>query len=249
MPTHVKFTGLALVTKPDREEAALWRRMRARGDAQARELLFTRYLPLAQSIARVELRKAGLDRANLGDLEQAAYQGLLQALDRYDVERQVPFSAFARIRIAGSVRDLTADLSELGAQLAYKRKRSRDQLDSIKSPLDPKSGDMTALEKLADIAVELAIAFMLEADERRAKPLVGDLDNGFDSLAWRQLMAKLGDYIDDLPKDEMSVIRQHYENDVLFSEIAAVMGISKGRVSQLHKSALQRLRRRMGTIR
>lgn len=249
MPASSKPTGLALVTRPDREEAALWRRLRELGDGQARELLFTRYLPLARSIARMELRKAGLDRGNLGDLEQAAYQGLLQAIDRYDPERQVPFSAFARIRIAGSVRDQSAQLSEVGAQLAYKRKRAKDQLDSIKSPAAPEAENKTALEQLAEIAVELAIAFMLEADERQAKPLVGDLDNGFDSLAWRQLMAKLDDYVDDLPKDEMSVIRQHYQNDVLFSEIAAIMGISKGRVSQLHKSALQRLHRRMGPIR
>ena len=70
--------------------------------------------------------------------------------------------------------------------------------------------------------------------------------NAYESLAWRQLNAQLDREIDRLPEREAAIIRQHYENGVSFSQIAQLLDLSKGRVSQLHAHALAKLRTRIG---
>mgnify|MGYP001577453906 CR=1 FL=1 len=237
--------GLALVTRSERVEAALWRRLRSDGAVTCRERLFTMYQRLARSIARRYCRSTGLAPAMLPDLEQAAYQGLLQAIDHFDPNRNVPFAAFARLRVAGSVRDSVAHLTELGAQIDFRRRRDNDRLRSIAADATRPSAQSAAIDQLADVAVELALALMLDLQVHRGDDLRGDHDNAFDSLAWRQLVGKLTWAIAELPDDEKLVIRQHYDNDILFAEIATMLGLTKGRISQIHKSALQRLSKKL----
>lgn len=252
--TQTKPKGVALVARPERVEAALWRRLRIEGAAECRERLFAQYQGLARALARRFGRSAGLAPSTFGDLEQAAYQGLLQAIDRFDPTRNVPFSAFARMRITGAVRDNAALLSEQGALSDFRRRRNRDRMQSISGDSDDgakAASGQSALDRLADVAVELALALMLDQQERGSgdDDLHGSSDNAFDSLAWRQMLGKLADHIGELPEAEQRVIRQHYEQEMLFGEIATMLGVSKGRVSQLHKSALQRLRKKMRTVR
>lgn len=48
-----------------------------------------------------------------------------------------------------------------------------------------------------------------------------------------------------MPAAEKAVIQHHYSNGVDFTHIARALGLSKGRVSQLHHSALKRLREQL----
>jgi len=70
-------TGLDIVIDPVRAEASLWRRARFEDDCRSRETLFNRYVVLARSVAARHFgwRRRQVDR---GDLEQFAYEGLLQ---------------------------------------------------------------------------------------------------------------------------------------------------------------------------
>jgi RNA polymerase sigma factor for flagellar operon FliA len=49
-----------------------------------------------------------------------------------------------------------------------------------------------------------------------------------------------------LPERERELIQRHYVEQVEFQQIAADWGVTKGRVSQLHAQALQRLRHLLG---
>jgi RNA polymerase sigma factor FliA len=44
------------------------------------------------------------------------------------------------------------------------------------------------------------------------------------------------------------VLRQHYETGLSFAQIAELLGVTRGRISQLHRSAIERLRKRIGTF-
>lgn len=80
----------------------LWARCRA-GDAQSRSLLIERYLPLARSLSRrVTIATAVADG---DDLSSAAFLGLIDAVDRFEPGRGVPFEAYARVRIRGAIID------------------------------------------------------------------------------------------------------------------------------------------------
>jgi RNA polymerase sigma factor for flagellar operon FliA len=108
----------------------------------------------------------------------------------------------------------------------------------------------SAIEQLAELVTELAFGLMLAAEERAAPNAIsGGPENGFDSLAWRETQVVLHRRVTELPEPERSVVRQHYQHDLPFAEIADLLGLSRGRISQLHKSALGKLRKSMRSVR
>jgi RNA polymerase sigma factor FliA len=239
--------GLALVTRPERVEAALWRRLRRDADANSRDQLVEHYEYLALTLANRRARLFGADAATRSDLRQAAIEGLLEAIDRYDPARNVPFSAYAKARINGALSDALARLTERGAISSQTKKRDRERYRSI---IDLATrGSMSPVDELANIAVQLALALLLEGQELSDEGQVIVQENAFDSLAWRQLSARLTDAVAMLPDSERTVIVSHYHQEMLFADIATTRGVTPGRVSQLHKAALERLAKKMGKSR
>lgn len=235
-------SGLELVVDPVRVEASLWRRFRFEDDLKCRETLFNRYFALARAIAGRLFRQRMTKRLDRGDFDQFACEGLLHAIDRYDPLRGVPFSAYARRRISGNIAAGIATMSEIDAQLSHRHRIEQERLRSLGKPASD------ALCVLSELAVSLAIGLMLEgtgliertdAADRRA--------SAYDSLAWRETQALLVEEVGNLPENEATVVRQHYDHGLAFVRIAQLLGVSRGRVSQLHRAALERLRKRLRT--
>lgn len=236
-------SGLGLLLVPPRVEASLWRRFRFEREMRCREQIFANYRGLARSIALRQLLARPRNGVERGDMEQFAYEGLLVAIDRFDPLRGIPFGAFARRRIIGSIADGAARMSEVDAQHSYRRRIEAERLRSIAA----QGGEVDALAALADLATGLAIGLILEGTSLVEPEDGADRrPNAYESLAWRQLQAQLVDEIARLPDREGAIIRQHYENGVSFTQIAQLLGLSKGRVSQLHAAALAKLRTRIG---
>jgi RNA polymerase sigma factor FliA len=239
--------GLSLILDPEREEASHWRRFAVTRDIRLRERIFDRYVGFARALARRHARRGGLRTDMREDLEQFAYRGLLEAIDRFDPARGTRFVGFAKARIAGSIVDGLGTLDEAASHVRFRARRERERLASLaEKPDDP----APVIRQLADLVTELALGLMLEqnavADE---SALVGNPGNGFDSLAWRETQALLGQRVQQLPEPERTVIHQHYHNGLLFVQIAAMLGVTKGRVSQIHGAALAKLRKSMRAIR
>jgi RNA polymerase sigma factor FliA len=239
--------GIALVAQPERVEASLWRRFVATQDGYLRENLFDRYQRFASSLARRYARRNGVGVDIREDLEQFAYHGLLEAIDRYDPQRGAPFLSFATARIAGSIIDGMGRLNEFGAQVRFRKRIERERLSSL---CDQGKSSRSATDELAELVTELALGLMMEAENKAApSDMTGRSDNGFDTLAWRETQALLQQRVEELPEPERSVIRQHYQNDMVFAQIATMLGLTRGRISQLHKAALVKLRKSMRIIR
>ena len=108
----------------EEDDRDLLRRWRDNHDEQARLELVERTLPLARTLAR---RYANKGEA-LDDLEQVAALGLVKAIDRFDLNRDVRFTTFAVPTIAGEIkrhfRDrgwmirVPRDVQELSARLS-----------------------------------------------------------------------------------------------------------------------------------
>ena len=101
-----------------------------------------------------------------------------------------------------------------------------------------------SLSALRDLAVGIAIGLLLEPSSIAELEKVPDADpSAYDELAWHQLVTELHGKIDHLPERERQILDYHYRQGIKFQEIARLMGLSKGRISQLHAQALQRLQR------
>jgi len=238
-------SGIDLLVRPNRAEASLWRRLRFEEDRSCREALFNLYVGLAKTIAaRHYFRRAG-KRIERADFEQFAFEGLLQAIDRFDPVKGVPFSAYARRRIAGNITDGVARMSELDAQIGHRRRMEQERLRSLAGAANQED----ALGALSELALGLALGLMLEGTSM-FEPAGGrdHRPTAYESLEWRELQARLAGEVGKLPGKEAIVVHQHYETGLSFAQIAELLELSRGRVSQLHRSALERLRKRIGTF-
>jgi len=240
-------TGMDLVVRPPRFEASLWRRLRADNDSDCRETLFNRYVGLARAIAATHYFRRRIKRSERTDFEQFAFEGLLQAIDRFDPLLGVPFSAFARRRISGNISEGAALMSEMDAQISHRHRVERERVRSLVRHQGGPPED--ALAALSGLAMGLALGLMLEGTGLMSGDDAADSrPNPYESLEWRQLQKKLVREVVRLPEKEAVIIRQHYDNGLRFAQIAALLELSPGRVSQLHRAALERLRKRIGAL-
>lgn len=237
------------------EEASLWRRWREEGDAQAREALIAEHLPHARMLAALHYGRRVGDETEFDEYLQWASLGLIEAVERFDAARGVLFRTYASHWIRGRIQDGLDGSSEKYRQLEVRRRLRQDRLSDVKALSDERVGDRKATPAalfayLAEVGVGLAIGVLLEgtgmhAGDEPAVPCAG-AQAPYRSLEVRQLRQRMHACIARLDPQEQNVIRSHYLNDELFDHIAQRLELSKGRVSQIHRRALGRLRQMLG---
>ena len=228
----------------DVDEPSLWQTMRTQCP-KAREALFSLHAGFARGVGRKVARERNRGDIDLADVDQAAYAGLLQSLDRFDADLGVPFRRFAARRITGAVIDAITRMSDMREQISWRHRSRMERLRSLQTERPERFSTEQALDALLELAVGLAVGFMLEGtalfDDRAACMA----PNAYESAAWRDTVTALRGSLENLPERERSILSRHYFDGMAFEQIARLYGLSKGRISQLHRSALERLRRSM----
>ena len=235
---------------PAGETRELLRRWHVDGDVEAREQLVAQMLPLARSLARRYANKG----EPLDDLEQVASVGLLKAIDRFDIEREVKFATFAVPTIAGEIkrhfRDrgwmlrVPREVQELNARLARTREAfTRDQ---------GRSPNVEELATAVKAGVEQVVEALAAGDAYRMMSLdeplgdgigaleaIGETDQGFERTEQR-LMLRRG--FDELAPREREILRLRFFEGLTQREIADAVGISQMHVSRLIRRSVDSLR-------
>jgi len=216
------------------DERELWASYRPGNDNAAHQELFFRYAPWARSVARDVYRRIRVPQVEWGDYAHNAMVGLLEAMSRFDPARGVAFTGYAKARVRGAVfnglRSFLAD---------YNRRdnssRIRDRMDSFGS-----GQDEDVLEQIISSVAGLGLGFLLDV---AAASDVFQVDHDASAMAERHQMDRLlEDSLAKLSDRERLVMTLHYHQHVPFVEIAALLGVSKGRVSQIHRAAVERIR-------
>jgi len=239
----------SIAADDETDEARLWAAFKDGGLERAKHRLFDQHQPFALSIARRHYREKNWGDLDFSDILQLAYVGLMEAIDRFEHGRGVPFRGYCAKRISGSILSGIAHLSEVREQVSVRSQRERERLRSLSE--GRAGGDGKAITYLAEIVSGLAIGYILEgtglyvgeAEESKAT-----LPSAYDSLAWRELTERLGHELAKLPERERMIMRHHYLAGVGFDQLATLLGLSKGRISQLHRAALNRLRLRLAAM-
>ncbi|WP_457323215.1 sigma-70 family RNA polymerase sigma factor [Roseateles sp. P5_E11] len=200
------------------------------------------YTPLVRRLAaRVYARRLG-NELEFADLVQLGVVGLLEAIDRYTPARGVRFETFATYRIEGAILNGLPSYSEFQRQFAARHDQARERAESLRQ--EDAEEDRSALERLSDLAIGLALGFALEGEyEQVGEP--GEPDNAYARIEFAQLSRQLAELVEQLPEVERRVIFRHYFQQQPFDEIAQGLALTKGRISQIHHAALRRLRERL----
>jgi RNA polymerase sigma factor for flagellar operon FliA len=231
---------------PDAEqEREMWRELAESGSAELRARLIERYLPLTRTIAASLYSARIADDAEFADYMQYATMGLIEAVDAYDWRRGVKFGTYATYRIQGAIRNSIVNFSERREQVGLMMRLKRERLESIKAGAagPRRRRDRARVQEMADVAVIWALSFLLDGSGMLApRGEAQYVEQFYDGVELRQLRARLVDLVDALPEQERRVVKYHYFQNLEFTEIARMFGVTKGRVSQIHKRALLLLR-------
>lgn len=233
----------------------LWQMFKERRDAAVRERLVLSYLPLVRAQAR---QMAGRipPSVKMEDLEGYGMIGLLEAIDRFDPDRGIPFEAFARLRIRGAMYDYLRTLDLLPRVARRTVHRAQAQAHALTRSLgraptgDELARAMGMEARLLDRALadaQAAVPVSLEEQMGEfdrlpgalARGAAGDVFNviersGLDAELWRATAA--------LPVRQKVVIGLYYCEGLTLWEIGRILGVTESRVSQLRSEALENLR-------
>jgi RNA polymerase sigma factor FliA len=223
-------------------EQELWVAYRACRSERIRERLLAFYEPLARTIAARLYGSRIDDSVAFGDYLQYGRVGLMEAVERYEPDREVPFAAYSSQRIRGSILNGIARESELAAQRRFWKERWRERVSSLRAQLAP-NADRASLSDVVTITMSLAVGAIVEGVEPEQE--VADHNPNNDPYAvneLRQLGSTVMQLIEKLPDNERVVIRGHYVEQLEFQILGQRLGLSKGRISQIHSRALVRLR-------
>jgi RNA polymerase sigma factor FliA len=225
---------------PGDDMAAHWKALREGESNEAREALFMYYLPYARTIASALY--AGRHRKDIefDDIVQLANIGLIEAIGRFDPARDVRFTTFCTPRVRGSVLNGIQKLSEAQEQLTFERRRRAERVESLRG----EGNGAKRLEALGDLTAGLAIGFMLEGTGMFLQPDAPPwhYSESYENAEWEHLGARLREALDHLSTNERKVIAFHYFDALAFEQIAILLGLSKGRISQLHRAGLVKMR-------
>ncbi|UAA37580.1 sigma-70 family RNA polymerase sigma factor [Paraneptunicella aestuarii] len=209
----------------------------------SRAQLFERYQEWSKAIARkIYSRSLGKD-LELKDMEQYASIGLLEAIERYEPSFGVPFKSFAKKRIRGEVLNHLYRFSESANQYQCKKQILEERLEKLQLADSSKS----PAEAIIDNIVELAVGFLLEHDDAHNSEMVLN-GQRYNTVEFAHLHTRIWHYMDCLTDVEREILDMHYQKINSFSDIAMHLNLTVGRVSQLHKQALKKLRHKLSWV-
>jgi RNA polymerase sigma-B factor len=238
-------------------EARLWARFVERREPAVREELVRRYMPFAKSLTQ---RYRGASES-FDDLLQVAGLGLVNAIDRFDPERGVPFTAFASPTILGELKRHFRDR----VWTVRVPRGLHDRMAEVEKAIEALTKELQRAPSIGEIAESLEVdqievLEVLEAshnrrplsldrppgaedgDEAPADEWIGDEDAGFELVEGK---VAVDSALPGLDERERLVLRLRFVEDMTQSQIAERIGHSQMHVSRILRGALQRIRDRI----
>jgi RNA polymerase sigma factor for flagellar operon FliA len=238
----------------------LWQRLRHHADNGARAALIEAYRPFARTVAATYYGRRVTDEIAFDDYHQWSLLGMIESVDRFDPQVGVKFETFASRRMHGRIVDGIESSTEMQQQIAGRRRLRAARLNDIKAMAREKRGpasnqvpvpDEDLLGYLAEVGMGLAVALMLEGTGMAQSEAIAEArpESGYERVELQQVRSALNTSIGQLNTQEQSVIRSHYLHHHPFEDICTRMQLSKGRISQIHRQALGKLRDMLSALR
>lgn len=239
------------------EEAQLWEEFARTRDQALREELVELHMPFAKRLA---LRYRGASES-FDDLLQVANLGLINAVDRFDPERGIPFTAFASptilgelkrhfrdrvwtIRVPRGLHDRMADVDKATTELTKQLQRS-PSVGEIAERLGLEQTNVLEVLEASHNRRPLSLdrpAGGEDGDEALPAEWVGEEDERFELVEGRIALDAALPFLDER---ERTVLRLRFSEDLTQSQIAERIGHSQMHVSRILRRALARIRERI----
>jgi RNA polymerase sigma factor for flagellar operon FliA len=243
---------------------SLWEDFKATGDQHLRERLILHYSPLVKYVAgRVGV---GLPpNIEQADLVSYGIFGLIDAIEKFDLERAIKFETYAINRIRGAIIDELRSIDWIPRSVRFKAREVEKAYQSLEASLQrtPTEAEVAAqmgvrLEELHAIFSQVSFVNVVALDEllhaggdRGDKMTLGDtLEdpkapdplNLFEGEETKYILAKA---VNTLPEREKIVVTLYYYEGLTLAEIGQVLGVTESRICQMHTKAVLQLRAKL----
>jgi len=251
-----------LTNEPEPDIDRLWAAYKEAGDPALRDQLIVHYAPLVKYVAgRVG---TGLPQnVDQADLVSYGIFGLIDAIEKFDLDRGFKFETYAIARIKGNILDELRSIDWVPRSVRAKARALEKAYSKLESQLHrtPTERELAVELDLTEDQLQttlgqisftglVALDEMLSTGDRGDSMTLGDTlpDQGVGPVAayeveeMRQILA---DAINRLPEREKTVLTLYYYEGLTLAEIGSILGVTESRVCQIHTKSVLQLRSRL----
>jgi RNA polymerase sigma factor for flagellar operon FliA len=232
--------------------------------ADLREQIVLEHAPLIRYIVnRIAVRLPS--HIDLDDLHNTGVIGLMDAIEKYDPEKNCKFKTYAEFRIKGAILDQLRSLDWVPRSVRQKGRKLEKAYGEVEQRLgrsanEDEVADSLGLEldKFHTLINQVRGISLVNLEEIRGTNSDGDRagtfadiiedvhsENPFASLKLMETKHVISDTIGSLPEKERLVISLYYYEDLNMKEIGNILGITESRVCQIHTKSVMRLRSKL----
>lgn len=238
----------------------LWADYMRTKSSDLREKLILEYAPLVKIVAGRLSMYLGYN-VEYEELVSYGIFGLIDAIDKYNPDKQNKFETYASLRIRGEILDQIRKMDWIPRTVRQKQKQIDAAIREIEAETGKNASDEAIAEKLGisqdeylDWQTQLNVTNVVSLNEYIEQG--SDVPNGKNSSSHfsapedvyeeQELKEVLKDALNLLTEKERRVIELYYYEELTLKEISMVLEVSESRVSQLHTKALSRMKDKMG---
>ncbi len=230
--------------------------------AEKRNELILTYTPLIKYIAtRLAARLPA--QVSLDDLISCGIIGLIDAINKFDISKNVQFKTYAEFRVKGamldelraldwvprSIRRKTTDLEKAYADIEKQVGRpatDEEVAQTMGLALDDFYKLLDETKSVTFMDIEFLRQKTTEAnDPTLAETFAMDDRDPFTAINLSQIRELIANAISDLPDKEKLTVSLYYQDELTMKEIGEVLGYTESRISQMHSKAMFRLRAKL----
>ncbi|MBQ1546935.1 MAG: FliA/WhiG family RNA polymerase sigma factor [Lachnospiraceae bacterium] len=247
------------MAKPvDRQK--LWESYLNKPSDALREQIILEYASLVKIVAgRLSVHLG--NTVEYEDLCSYGIFGLIDAIDKFDAEKDVKFETYASLRIRGAILDQIRKMDWIPRTVRQRQRQIDEAIKAVENRTGGAASDEeiarelgVSEEQLLDWQSQLKVTNVVSLNEfveQGNEPVMDAGRNSHfiqpeDSISQDELKQKLQESLALLTEKERQVILLYYYEEMTLKEIAAVLTVSESRVSQLHTKALTKMKKTMG---
>lgn len=248
-------------------EDKLWREYKKTRSTAIRDQFVRQYMPLVKFVAG-KVCTGMPDNVEYDDLVSFGQFGLLDAITKFDPDKNVKFKTYAVTRIRGAIFDELRELDWVPRSVRQKSREIEDAIVTLEARLGRTASEAEIAESMGMTESEyqstimkisgtsvLSLNDVWYSGDDSEHMSIGDSIEAPNSLNPDVIVERdevrrvIIEAINELPQNEKMVIVLYYHEDLTFKEIGQVLNVSESRVSQLHSKANLRLRAKLTSSR
>ncbi len=257
---------MAKINYDDIPEEELWAKYKKKHDTEIREYFIIKYAPLVKYVAG-KISVGMPVNVEFDDLVGYGVFGLLDAIDKYDLGKNVKFNTYAVNRIRGAIFDELRSIDWVPRSVRQKSREIEDTIANLEGKLG-RSATNEEIAKALGISLEDYNNLLLKVSATSVVSLtdlrfstddseefsVGDIIEAPSSLnpdviVEREEIKKLVlNCLKELPEREKKVLIMYYYEEMTLKEIGKVLGVTESRVSQIHTSSILKLKAKLSGV-